>query len=210
VDDQENYIRNIAEQAASKVAAPRWGLVTSYNSSDHTAKVLLQPEGTLSDELPISPMGGARYAPVAGQMAFLVPESQDSQALVISGFAFNDLNRPPATKTAIGSSASTLQPGEMEMLGPSGSSVRLNTDGSIYLTSSQGFNIEANITMKGNIVLDGSIQATQTIKTDADVIASAGSLDDTIGKFNSHQHIVETIGGPSDPPESQFKVNAAE
>jgi hypothetical protein len=162
-DYEINRMWEIADIAAGQVAAPRWGFVQSYNPTDHTATVLIHHGAdvtTLSDELPIK-MGGLRYAPVPNQMAFLVPESQDNQALVISGFAFNDITPPPSTTTSIGGSPSLLNPGETEILGPNGSSKRFNADGSIFATSTVGFNIQSDINGQGDVGVDGNLNNTK-------------------------------------------------
>ena len=202
-----NDMWSIAELAASQVAAPQWGHVLSYNSVDHTAKVQLA-NGPPTDELPIALMGGMRYAPTNGQMAFLTPESQDSQALVISGFAFNDLTPPPTTQNTINGAPTALQQGEWEAIGPSGSSVRLNLDGSIFMLSGTGLNIQANITADGNILLTGKMNSTGTITSQTDVIAPNGSLNTVITDHNEHSHIITTLGGPSGPPSAPYIVQS--
>jgi len=147
---------SIAELAASQVAAPQWASVVSYNAQDHTAKVQIF-NGPLTDELPIAFMGGMRYAPKNGQQAFLTPESQDSQALVISGFAFTDLAPPPTTPNAVNGAATPLQQGEWESLGTRGTNIRLAVDGSLFINSPTGHNIQADITSSGLVNHAGNV-----------------------------------------------------
>jgi hypothetical protein len=201
MSDVLNHIRGIAETAAAKVAAPRWGFVvgSSYNAAAHTVKVMIQPDDIQSDDLPIAPMGGARYAPVDGQMAFLVPESQDSQSMVVSGFAFNNINVPPKTKTSIGGTPTLLNPGEWEAISGT-TSIRLTPDGTAYITAPDGLQIEANITIKGNMDIDGYVKATENVESAKDVKDKLGTLDHLRQTYDGHTHPVHGIGSPTSPP----------
>ena len=199
--DTQAHLAYLAAVAAHKTGTPRWGLIASYNQQDHTAKVYIQPENILSGELPINPMGGARYAPFIGQMAHLAHTDADSQALVISGFSFNDQNPPPSTPNDLQGSKALLQSGEWEAVGGQGQTIRLCADGTILIQGSSDVKIQApNVQIMANLNVSG------TITCHGDVVASSGSLNDAIQELNQHEHIVDLMGGPSEPTMPQFDV----
>jgi hypothetical protein len=208
----DNDVWDIAEQAASQVASPHWANVASFNPNDHTATVQI-PNGAneppLSQELPIALMGGMRYAPRIGQQAWVVPDSQDASQLVIAGFAFTDKDRPPITNNAINGQPTMLSPGEWEAIGPNGSSVRLCTDGTIYMQSASGLNIVANLTIQGNISCNGTVFAEQTITSNTNVIAPKGTVNDVIEQHNAHTHDQPAIDGQTAVIGGDFIVNPA-
>lgn len=107
---------------------PRFATVTSYNSANATARVLMQPEGTLSGWLPVlsawSGHGWGMICPLAaGDQVLVVPQEGDAAHGVIVGRAFSSTNPPPQAPT-----------GECWLVHASGASVKLRQDGTVSIS----------------------------------------------------------------------------
>jgi hypothetical protein len=107
---------------------PRFATITSFNSVDYTARVLLQPENTVTGWLPVlSPWTGSTWGMVcplaAGDQVFVIPQEGDAQHGVIVGRAYSKLSPPPPSAT-----------GELWLVHASGSCLKLKSDGTIAIT----------------------------------------------------------------------------
>lgn len=159
----ENRVWEIAEIASQQQGAPHIAYVASVNPADHTLKVnryFGDGEPVLSDDIPMT-RSGSRYIPKIGEAAFVIPELHDASSLMLSGFIYDDDNKPPLTLSGIDGQTSHPQPGEHELIGPTGANLRLNADGSIFLGATSGFNIQSPINTKGDISTDGNGNVTK-------------------------------------------------
>ena len=154
-------ILNLVRREAARVLARSSGLVvgtvTSYDPATHTAKVQLQPEGTLTGWMPILSLAvgagfGIQVAPHIGQACLVHPHDQNIEAGVILGFFFNDVETPIS-----------VQEGEIVIKHESGSGLSLLNDGSAVLTNKNG--ATTTLDASGDITMTG--KAGQTIAMDA-------------------------------------------
>lgn len=115
----------------------RFGLVTSVDPRNMTARVTLQPENVLTGWLPIlSSFVGAGWGlvcpPSPGDQVFVLPQEGDAEHGVIIGRAYSDTARAPASEA-----------GEFFLIHKSGSFLKLMNDGTVRV--------------KGNLHVDGDI-----------------------------------------------------
>jgi hypothetical protein len=125
VDRFVNLMKQHAARLDLGVGQARFGLVSSVNPGQGTARVTIQPEGVLSGWLPIlSPWVGAGWGlscpPSPGDQVLVVWQEGDGENGVIVGRAWSEQATPP------GGAA-----GELWMVHRSGSFLRLMNDGSI-------------------------------------------------------------------------------
>lgn len=106
---------------------PRFGTVTSFDTANYTARVLLQPEGTVTGWLPVlsawtGPGWGMIVPLAAGDQVLVLPQEGDAEHGVIVGRAFSNIcPAPPATA------------GEFWIIHPSGSCLKLKNDGTVTI-----------------------------------------------------------------------------
>ncbi len=115
----------------------RFGIVTSVDPGNATARVTLQPEGVRSGWLPIlSPFVGAGWGlvcpPAPGDQVLVIPQEGDAEHGIIVGRAYSDTARPPAAPA-----------GEFWLVHKSGSFIKLMNDGTVQV--------------KGDLHVDGDI-----------------------------------------------------
>jgi phage gp45-like len=106
---------------------PRFGTISSFNSANYTARVLLQPEGTVTGWLPVlSAWTGAGWGIVcpltAGDQVFVLSQEGDAEHGVIVGCAFSNRTPPPRVATD-----------EFWIVHKSGASLKLKTDGTVAI-----------------------------------------------------------------------------
>lgn len=213
-----NGILGLAARQAASQATARWGLVEAFDPDTYTVRVRIQPEDRLTGWLPIStPLVGdglgLMVGPTAGQQAFLVPQEGDAGSFVVTGFAFSDQSRVPESKASIRGQPVKVRPGEVAIVGPKGSQVRIAADGTIYM---QGpVNMEGDLTVSGdihceqNVLADQNVEAKQSVKADQNVEAKAdvkdahGTLDELRQNYNQHKHTAGFGGqtGPTTKPD---------
>jgi phage baseplate assembly protein V len=171
-------------------------IVDSYNPSQHTVKVKLQPEGTLTGWLQIeTAQVGLQIAPNIGDPGWLEFHEADRRAAVFVGSNHNDLNPPPKE----------IQAGEAYYQNKSGSSVYFKGDGSITATDKSGSSYAmdgtGNVAVTGEtkitldapvIVLDGAIwvEGTLTGVNGAGSISIGVPINQTAGSFNTSGDVV--------------------
>ncbi len=123
-----NAIKTQAGMVDRTLGQPRFGTISSFNAADHTARVLLQPEGTVTGWLPVlSPWTGVGWGIVcplaAGDQVFVLPHEGDAEHGVIVGRAFSSRCPPPQSAE-----------GELWIVHPSGSCLKLKGDGTVSVS----------------------------------------------------------------------------
>lgn len=104
-------------------------LVDSYNPLQHTVKVKLQPEGTLTGWLQIqADQVGWQIAPNIGDPGWIEFHEMDRRAAVFVGSNHNDLNPPPVQ----------IQAGEWHYQNDFGALLYFKNDGSILARDKSG------------------------------------------------------------------------
>lgn len=119
------------------VGQPRFGVVTSVDPANATARVSLQPEGVLSGWLPVlSPFVGAGWGlvcpPSPGDQVLVIAQEGDAEHGIIVGRAFSANMAPPPAPA-----------GEFWLVHKSGSFLKFLNDGSVQV--------------KGDLHVDGDI-----------------------------------------------------
>ena len=108
-------------------AQPRMAIVTSSNPEIGAAKVMLQPEGTLTGWLPVLTQWvgsgwGISCPPSPGDQVLVLPQEGDAQHGVIVGRVFSSAVRPPDVNI-----------GEIAIVHRSGCSIKLLNSGVISM-----------------------------------------------------------------------------
>lgn len=169
-----NAMRRHAADMDGGLGQPRFAVITSFDPNTHTAKVQLQPEGTLTGWLPILAQGigsgwGVIVSPAIGDQVFVVPQEGHAEHGVIVGRAFSDQQQPPATPS-----------GEVWIVHSSGSFLKLTNDGNISVTA-------PTITMTGDLHVTGA------------VIAGYGGGDQVGLQTHRHTQPADTHGDTEQP-----------
>ncbi len=106
---------------------PRFGIVTSVDTTTATARVTLQPEGVLSGWLPLlTPWVGNGWGlvcpPSPGDQVLVIPQEGDAEHGLILGTTWSGQTTPPAAPA-----------GEFWLVHKSGSFLKLQNDGTIQI-----------------------------------------------------------------------------
>lgn len=183
----DRFLNALKAQAGAMDLArgePRFATVTSVDSSNHAAKVLLQPEGVLSGWLPVlSPWVGAGWGlaspPTPGEQVFVVPQEGDAEHGVIVGRAFSLSALPPPAPA-----------GELWLVHQSGSFLKLHNDGTIEAHATT-FNFTGNMVLSGNLTVTENVTVQENITAAGDITdqnGAHGSLATLRGAYNQHTH----------------------
>jgi phage gp45-like len=113
------------DQAAGQV---KFGVVTSVNTANATARVLIQPEGVLSGWLPVLSQWvgngwGMVCPPTPGEQVLLVPQEGDVEQGIIIGRIFSEKQMPPVAPD-----------GEFWIVHKSGCFLKLCNDGTVHMS----------------------------------------------------------------------------
>ena len=186
-----NFIYRAAAQVDGTSGQTRLGTVTSYDPVQHAAKVMLQPEGALSGWLPVASQWiGSGWGLVAaltpGDQVVVTPQEGAAEQGIITGRLFSTQQQPPQPQNTPNGSATPVQAGELAMVHQSGATIRLCTNGTIYLQAS-------TINVQGNLAVTGAITAT------GDVSAGLGGSDQ-VDLQNLKVQGVQTGSGQSGVP----------
>ena len=132
-----NALKAQAAMLDSRVGQPRFGIITSVNTGNATARVAMQPENVITGWLPVlSPWTGVNQGivcpPAPGDQVLVIPQEGDGEQGVIVGRAFSDQQPPPPAPA-----------GELWIVHRSGSSIRLLDDGTVHI--------------KGDLLVDGEV-----------------------------------------------------
>ena len=175
MSDLENIIFKCIERFAAGRKTKRYGIVTSWDATNHRAKVTFQPEGNESGWLPVQALAsGNGFGIVAGltpgdgkttgDLVEIHYQEGDYENGQIAGRVHNDVDKPPAVNS-----------GEMLLQHASGASIKL---------TATGVTIVGPVTITGNVTLSGG-----TLTHDGHDISS------------THKHGgVTTGGGNTDVP----------
>jgi hypothetical protein len=125
VDEFLNHVRGYASQLDHGWAHPRIAVVTSFDANTYTARVTIQPEGTLSGWLPVagSWIGsgwGLVCAPLPGDQVVVLWQEGDAEQGIVIGRLWSSIAEPPVA-----------DPGEFWLVHKAGSFLKLHNDGSI-------------------------------------------------------------------------------
>lgn len=132
-----NALKAQAAMLDGRLGQPRFGIVTSVNTKNATARVALQPENVITGWLPVLSQWtgtgqGVLCPPAPGDQVLVIPQEGDGEQGVIVGRAFSDSQPPPDVPV-----------GELWIVHRSGSSLRLLDDGTIHI--------------KGDLIVDGDV-----------------------------------------------------
>ena len=128
INQLSNILKSHAAGLDQSAGQIKFGTVTSVNSGNATARVLIQPEGVLSGWLPVVSQWvgdgwGMACPPVPGDQVLLAPQEGDVEQGIIIGRTFSTKQMPPAAPG-----------GEFWLVHQSGSFFKLCNDGSVQIS----------------------------------------------------------------------------
>jgi phage baseplate assembly protein gpV len=208
MDKMMNIVRREAQRVLSQFSMPRAGIVSAYDPNNYAAKVFIQPEGYESGWLPIrTPWSGNGWGlfcpPTPGDEVEIQYQEGGKLAPYIALRAFGDQSRPLKVPS-----------GEfwlVDKLGNSfkftGGKVQINgnteidvTTPTLNITATTAVNVTTpTMTLNGNLVVSGTINATEDI---TDFYTSTGSsMAHFRTIYDEHTHgDVQNGGGTTTPP----------
>ena len=127
IERLSNAIKSHASTLDQSTGQIKFGTVTSVNSQNATARVLIQPDNVLSGWLPVlSQWVGSGWGmvcpPDPGDQVLLVPQEGDVEQGIIIGRTFSNKQKPPVAPG-----------GEFWLVHQSGSFLKLCNDGTIRI-----------------------------------------------------------------------------
>jgi len=127
IDRLSNAIKSHAASLDQTTGQIKFGTITSVNSQNATARVLIQPDGVLSGWLPVlSQWVGSGWGmvcpPNPGDQVLLVPQEGDIEQGIIIGRTYSNKQMPPVAPE-----------GEFWLVHRSGSFLKLSNDGTIRI-----------------------------------------------------------------------------
>lgn len=162
-------MQSYAAQGAS--SQTRVGTISAYDPSNHSAKVILQPDGQESGWMPISsPFVGNGWgmfcAPSIGDMVHVHFMDGNFESGMIGGRSYNDQDRPlPAPS------------GEFWLVHQKGSLLKFLSDGTIEMQCS-------TLNLTGNLnVINGNITC-----PNGDISDQHSTMQSMRSTYNSHTH----------------------
>lgn len=197
-------VRGQAAIERSNTAHSRYALVRSVDPNSYSVKVELQPDGVLTGWIPVKSQWvgsgwGIASLPTVNQLVVVDPIDGFNDAWVVSGYIYNDSERPPSSAV-----------GEIRLVHQNGSYLRLTNDGKV------GINGQAEVDVSGPTV---NIQATGNVAVNAGGTASVTAPSIQLGAagqsllsfvtsafmslFNGHTHN-DPQGGVSAAPNQQM------
>ena len=203
-----NAMRLQAHRAMSEQANTRVGLITSYDPSNFSVRVNLQPEGFLTGWLPLcSPWIGNGWgmfaAPSVGDMVAVHFFGGDLEAGFVEGRLFNDIDRPlpvPASEFWLahksGSFLKFTNDGNVsvhsnaDLVATVGGNMTATITGNLTATAAAA-TINAPTTINGNTTITGNLSATGTI-TAPNVV---GTINVTFGGKSGVAHLHSGVQG---------------
>jgi phage baseplate assembly protein V len=184
-----NVMRMQASLASNAISQMRIGTISSYDPATYSVKVLLKPDDTESEWLPLlTPMSGNSWGiyapPQLGDCAVIGYQEGDKESGFIIGHFFNDVDRPESVES-----------GEIQIINKIGTKIILKKNGDIEINCSTQ-NITATCT---EFTINGKLHVTGDINSDAQVIDYKSSMDGMRTIYNSHTH-PDPQGGNTSPP----------
>ena len=177
MDQFWNMVKARAGGLDGLAGVARFGLVSSFDPTTYSAKVLIQPENVLSGWLPIVSIWvgagwGLAAPPPLGAQVLVIAQEGDAEQGVIIGSVWSSVDKPIMAPA-----------GEIWMQHQSGSFLKLLNDGTIAMNASV-----VNIT--GSLVVTGDI---------SDQNGAHGTLAALRNTYDSHTH-ADPQGGVSGLP----------
>lgn len=128
IDRLSNAIKAHAATLDQTTGQVKFGLVTSVNAENSTARVTIEPDGVLSGWLPVLThwvgAGWGMVCPLSpGDQVLVVPQEGDVEQGVIVGRSFSSGQMPPAAPV-----------GEFWLVHKSGSFLKLCNDGTVRVS----------------------------------------------------------------------------
>jgi len=176
-----DHIKRIVADFMAGLSPTKYGTVSSYNPTDYTVKVILQPEGIETGFVPLAAAWvgnnlGAVFGPSVGDVVRLDFIDGSAQATVVGGRFFSVNARPPV-----------VQSGQAAIVDSHGSYVRLNNDGTITMGAPTGITSTTpllkqigNFEVDGNVAINGNTLATGLFVIDGDTTMN-GNIAQTAG-----------------------------
>ena len=164
-----NQMRRVASEVMSSRAVTRQGKVSSYDPAQHAVKVGLQPDGTLTDWIPLKSASvgngfGIYAAPNVGDV-IEVHFQEDDGGVPTAGLRFFHNDARPLPVPA----------GEIWIAHASGAMVKLTNDGKLTLLDGHGAVIA--LSGDGKISSAGDWTHTGKFTSSDDVTANGVSLE---------------------------------
>lgn len=185
-----NVMKMQASLVSNGISQLRIGTVSSYDPSTYSAKVLLKPEDTESEWLPIlTPMSGNEWGiytpPQLGDCAVVGYQEGDKESGFIIGCFYNDVDRPIPVES-----------GEIQIINKSGTKIILKKNGDVEINCS-AHNISATCE---EFTINGKLHVTGDIDSDAQIKDFKSSINDIRGVYNDHYHIGSPNTAKPQPP----------
>ncbi|EPS1221704.1 hypothetical protein ACVBR5_000935 [Burkholderia cenocepacia] len=197
-------VRGQAAMERGSTAHSRYALVKSVDPNTYSVKVQLQPDGAMTGWIPVKSQWvgsgwGIASLPTIEQLVVVDPIDGFNDAWIVSGYLYNDSERPPASAV-----------GELRMVHQSGSYLRLTNDGKVGINGQAEVDVSAptiNIQAVGNVAVNAGGTASVTAPA-IQLGASGQSLLSFVTSaftslFNGHTH-PEHDGGNTQPPTQQM------
>ncbi len=196
-----SVMRQQAQQVAGERATTRYGIVSSYDPNNYSAKVILQPDGVNpTNWMPVlSPWIGNGWGmfcpPSVGDMVEVEFQEADHDVPMSCMRVFNDKNRPLPVPS-----------GEFWLVHKNGAYLKLTNDGKLLINSQVEIDVSAptiNIQATGNVNVVAAGQANVTAPA-INLGASGQSLLSFVTSafqalFNGHTHKTNAVGSQTDP-----------
>ena len=203
-----NTVMGWVERHVATLATTRYGIVTSYNPEDHTARVEFTDTGTdAGGFLPILNIMATdtltfRAGLAIGSHVMLIPAGNDGDTYQVLAALHNEAMPPSKAPKEIDGEDAPVQAGELLIRAKGGSVLRFNDDGSIFMQSESEIRMQApHFATKGEWDHEGSFKATGNVESEAEIKDSKGTLDRLRGNYNGHKHSgVQTGSGQSAGP----------
>ena len=130
-----NEMRRQAARERANHATTRLGVISSYNSADHTVKVVLQPDGTETGWMPLGTLwsgnGWGMYcAPVGGEQVEVEFQEDGHEVPVCVARFYDDAHRPL-----------NVPGGEFWLVHQSGAYLKLTNDGKVLMNAASEIDI---------------------------------------------------------------------
>lgn len=153
---------------------PRFGTITSFDPNSYAARVMMQPEGVLSNWLPVLAAWvgngwGIACPPSVGDQVMVIAQEGHAEQGVIIGCAYSEQMRPPQIANA------PVPSGEAVLFHTSGAYLRFANDGGFILSAAAG----NQVTVTGDLIVTGNI---------SDQSGSHGTIADLRAAYDEHVH----------------------
>lgn len=186
-----NALAAQAQMAGNGRASVRLGIVSSYDPSNYSGKVKIQPENTETGWLPIvSPWVGNGWGIFAPPSVGDLVEVQFQEDGIEAGFIcqrfYNDSDRPASVPS-----------GEFWLVHKSGSLLKFHNDGSVELTAAAAITYSATQHhFVGPVQMDNTLNVTDNVTGGKNITAAQNVADQGGSKtmagmrsaYNGHHH----------------------